>query len=270
MGKVIVVTSGKGGVGKTTTTASLGLVLAEHGFRVVVIDFDVGLRNLDLLLGCDGRIVYDLIDVIEGKAKVRQALVPFKKRDGLYLLASAQAKDKGALELESLGRVIDQLKEGFDYIICDSPAGIEHGALAAMHYADEAIVVVNPELSSVRDADRMIGLLTARSRRAELDLEPVFEWVMVTRYDPDRVDRGEMFRFEDVVNIISVPLLGVIPESQDVLNSANLGQPVAIEERSAAGQAYRDAVRRLRGEEVALRFVTPRSVLGRLFNRDFA
>ena len=214
MATIIVVTSGKGGVGKTTTAAAFGTGLALAGKKTAVIDFDVGLRNLDLIMGCERRVVYDLIDVINGDAKLNQALIKDKRVDALHMLPTSQTRDKDALKLEGIERIMNELKETFDYVVCDSPAGIEHGAQTALYYADEAIVVTNPEVSSVRDSDRMVGILASKSRRAERDEEPVKSQVLITRYDAARVDRGEMLKVEDVVEMLAVPLLGVIPESE--------------------------------------------------------
>lgn len=255
MARIIVVTSGKGGVGKTTTSASLAMGLALRGYRTAVIDFDVGLRNLDLILGCERRVVYDFINVINEEASLRQALIRDKRCENLYILPASQTRDKEALTKEGVGRVLEQLAQDFEYIVCDSPAGIEKGAFLAMYYADDAIVVTNPEVSSVRDADRMIGILSSKSRRAELGEEPIREHLLLTRYMPQRVKRGEMLSVDDVLEILALPLLGVIPESQAVLSASNEGTPVILEEKSDAGQAYRDAVARYLGEEVPHRFI---------------
>ena len=267
MARIIVVTSGKGGVGKTTTSAAFAMGLAERGHRTVVIDFDVGLRNLDLVMGCERRVVFDFVNVIQGEAKLAQALIRDKRNPDLYVLAASQTRDKEALTAEGVGRVLDELSESFDYIVCDSPAGIEKGATLAMYYADDAIVVTNPEVSSVRDSDRMIGILSSKSRRAEEGLEPIREHLLVTRYAPERVERGEMLSLEDVKEILALPLLGVIPESQAVLNASNAGQPVILDRESRAGQAYSDMVDRYLGEELPHRFiqVEKKGLFGRLF-----
>ena len=269
MAKVIVVTSGKGGVGKTTTSASIAAGLSMKGHKTVAIDFDVGLRNLDLSMGCERRVVYDLVNVVRGEANLRQALIRDKRQDNLYVLPASQTRDKDALHLEGVGRVIDELgREGFDYIICDSPAGIEKGAQLAMYYADEAIVVTNPEVSSVRDSDRILGLLDAKTRRAEAGGDPVKTYLLVTRYSPKRAESGEMLSVDDILELLGIELLGVVPESQAVLNSSNQGQPVVFEESSDAGAAYMDAVKRFVGEEQPHRFmeVEKRGFLARLFN----
>ncbi|GAB6068791.1 septum site-determining protein MinD [Methylothermus subterraneus] len=265
MARIIVVTSGKGGVGKTTTSASLAMGLALRGYRTAVIDFDVGLRNLDLILGCERRVVYDFVNVINEEATLRQALIRDKRCENLYILPASQTRDKEALTKEGVGRVLEELAREFEYVVCDSPAGIEKGAFLAMYYADDAIVVTNPEVSSVRDADRMIGILSSKSRRAELGEEPIREHLLLTRYVPERVKKGEMLSVDDVLEILALPLLGVIPESQAVLSASNEGVPVILNEKSDAGQAYRDAVARYLGEEVPHRFINP--VKKSLFSR---
>ncbi len=267
MAKIIVVTSGKGGVGKTTTSAAIGTGLAMRGHRTVLVDFDVGLRNLDLIMGCERRVVYDFINVIQGDATLNQALIKDKRLDNLFVLAASQTRDKDALSEEGVERVIKELSEQFDYVICDSPAGIEKGAHMAMYFADEAIVVTNPEVSSVRDSDRMLGLLSSKSRRAEQGLEPIKEFLLLTRYNPIRVENGEMLGVSDVEEILSIKLLGVIPESQAVLKASNQGVPVIFDAESDAGQAYSDAVDRLLGADVAHRFleVQKKGLLQRLF-----
>jgi septum site-determining protein MinD len=264
---VVTVTSGKGGVGKTTSSASFATGLALRGYKTVVIDFDVGLRNLDLIMGCERRVVYDLINVINGDATIKQALIKDKRVDGLFILPTSQTKDKDALNLEGVGRVIDELKQEFDYIVCDSPAGIEHGALAALYYADAAVVVTNPEVSSVRDSDRILGIMQSKSRRAERGDAPIKEHLLVTRYDAGRVERGEMLTLQDVQEILAVKMIGVIPESETVLTASNLGQPVVLAPESIAGQAYQDAVARFLGEERELRFLKAerKGLLSRLF-----
>lgn len=266
MAKVIVVTSGKGGVGKTTTSASIGMGLAREGFKTAVIDFDVGLRNLDLIMGCERRVVYDFVNVINGEANLKQALIKDKREEKLSVLAASQTRDKDALNEEGVERVINELKEDHDYIICDSPAGIEQGAVMAMRFADEAIVVTNPEVSSVRDSDRILGILQSKTRRAEAG-ESIVEHLLITRYAPERVDGGDMLSVEDVQEILSVPLLGVIPESQAVLQASNTGTPVVMDEESSAGMAYSDAVGRLLGKELPHRFLDAekKGFFGRLF-----
>ncbi len=269
MARVIVITSGKGGVGKTTTAAAFAAGLAREGNKTVVIDFDVGLRNLDLIMGCERRVVFDFIDVINGTARLNQALIRDKRVDGLYVLPTSQTREKDALKMEGVEQVMTELRRDFDYIICDSPAGIEHGAQAALYFADEALVVTNPEVSSVRDSDRMIGILTSKSRRAERGEEPIKQHVVITRYDIERVNRGEMLKVEDVLEMLALPLLGVIPESRSVLKASNTGTPVILDEESAAGQAYRDAVARFMGEQLEYRIVgdQPKGLLDGLFHR---
>lgn len=253
MAKVVVVTSGKGGVGKTTSCASIGTALAMQGHRTVLIDFDVGLRNLDLVMGCERRVVYDLINVTTGEAKLSQALIKDKRLDGLFMLPASQTRDKDALTYEGVGEVIEALKNEFDFIICDSPAGIERGAIMAMYYADEAIVVSNPEVSSVRDSDRIIGLLDSKTRKAE-NGESVRAHLLITRYDPERVEHSDMMSVQDIEEILAIPVIGVIPESPAVLRASNQGVPVVHDSDSDAGQAYSDTVSRFLGEELPMRF----------------
>jgi septum site-determining protein MinD len=271
MSKVIVVTSGKGGVGKTTSTASLGAALAQTGQRVCVVDFDVGLRNLDLVLGAERRVVYDLINVAQGDAKLKQALIRDKRIDTLHLLAASQTRDKDALTDDGVERVINELRAGFDWVICDSPAGIERGALLAMRFADKAVVVTNPEVSSVRDSDRIIGLLDSKTRCAERG-ERMDKQLLLTRYDHSRCSRGEMLSVADVLDILAIPLLGIIPESTDILRASNLGAPVTINSAaSVAGRAYRDAARRLAGESVPIAMPdAKKTLLTRVFGRRAA
>ena len=271
MAKVLVVTSGKGGVGKTTSTAALGAALAQAGENVVVVDFDVGLRNLDLVMGAERRVVFDMVNVIHGDAKLAQALIRDKRIETLSLLPASQTRDKDALTEEGVARIIDQLREKFDWVICDSPAGIEKGALMAMRHADVAVVVTNPEVSSVRDSDRIIGMLDSKTLKAERD-ERVEKHLLLTRFDPGRAARGEMLNTEDVLEILSIPLLAIVPESVDVLNASNVGSPVTLNNpTSPASKAYFDAARRLRGEkfEVVVPMVK-QGLMGRLFGRRVA
>ncbi len=270
MARVIVVTSGKGGVGKTTTSASFSTGLAARGHKVAVIDFDVGLRNLDLIMGCERRVVYDFVNVVQGEATLKQALIKDKKTPNLYVLAASQTRDKDALTQEGVGKVIEDLKaDGFEYIICDSPAGIEKGAQLALYFADEAIIVTNPEVSSVRDSDRILGILQAKSRRAEQGEDPIKEHLVLTRYNPTRVAAGEMLAMNDVVELLSVDLLGVVPESQDVLQASNAGTPVIMQEGTDASEAYKDIVSRFLGEEKPQRFLTVehKSLFKKLFGK---
>jgi len=250
-----VVTSGKGGVGKTTTSAAIGTGLALRGHKTVIVDFDVGLRNLDLIMGCERRVVYDFVNVVNGEANLQQALIKDKRLENLYVLAASQTRDKDALTQEGVEKVLMDLKKDFEYVICDSPAGIEKGAHLAMYFADEAIVVTNPEVSSVRDSDRMLGILSSKSRRSENGEEPIKEHLLITRYHPERVVKGEMLSVADVEEILSIKLKGVIPESQAVLKASNQGIPVILDDQSDAGQAYSDAVDRLLGKEKPMRFI---------------
>jgi septum site-determining protein MinD len=257
LAKVIVMTSGKGGVGKTTSSAAFAAGLALKGQKTVVVDFDVGLRNLDLIMGCERRVVFDFVNVINGDARLSQALIRDKRIDNLAVLPTSQTRDKEALTKDGVERVLGELREQFDYIICDSPAGIERGALMALYFADEAVIVTNPEVSSVRDSDRILGVLQSKSRRAEEGLEPVKEHLLLTRYDPARVNKGEMLKVEDVLEILAIPLLGIIPESETVLKASNLGVPIILDKTSKAGQAYADVVGRYLGETIEHRFVVP-------------
>lgn len=271
MAKVLVVTSGKGGVGKTTSTAALGAALAQGGENVVVVDFDVGLRNLDLVMGAERRVVFDLINVVQGDAKLNQALIRDKRMENLSLLPASQTRDKDALTEAGVEKVIGELREKFDWVICDSPAGIERGALLAMRHADVAVVVTNPEVSSVRDSDRIIGMLDSKTLKAEKG-ERMEKHLLLTRFDPARAARGEMLKTEDILEILSIPLLGIIPESEEVLKASNLGAPVTLNSpQSAPAKAYFDAARRLKGEQVEV--VVPlerKGLMSRLFGRRVA
>ncbi len=255
MAQVIVVTSGKGGVGKTTSSAAFATGLAQRGKKTVVIAFDVGLRNLDLIMGVERRVVFDIINVIQGEARLSQALIRDKRVETLSILPASQTKDKDTLTKEGVAKIIEELSKEFDYILCDSPAGIEKGALLALYFADQAIVVTNPEVSSVRDSDRILGVLQSKSKRAEEKREPVKEHLLVTRFDPNRVEKGEMLKLDDIREILAIPLLGVIPESESVLRASNTGTPVIMDNESNAGQAYADAVSRFLGEDVPHRFL---------------
>ena len=267
MTEIIVVTSGKGGVGKTTSSASIACGLAKAGRKTVVIDFDVGLRNLDLIMGCERRVVYDFVNVVHNEANLKQALIKDKRFDNLYVLAASQTRDKDALTLEGVEKVLNDLAaEGFDYILCDSPAGIEKGAFLAMYFADRAVVVVNPEVSSVRDSDRILGLLASKTKKAE-NGERITEHLLLTRYNPARVEKGEMLSIGDVEEILGLKVVGVVPESPEVLQSSNSGNPVILDEESQAGQAYTDAVARILGEERPMRFtvVEKKSFFSKMF-----
>ncbi|MBM5571014.1 MULTISPECIES: septum site-determining protein MinD [Deefgea] len=255
MAKIVVVTSGKGGVGKTTTSASFASGLALRGFKTAVIDFDVGLRNLDLIMGCERRVVYDFVNVIQGEATLRQALIKDKNCDNLFVLPASQTRDKDALSKEGVEKVLKELEhDGFDYIICDSPAGIETGAFLALYFADEAIVVTNPEVSSVRDSDRIIGILDAKSKRAE-DGGSVKTHLLITRYSPARVESGEMLSLDDVQHLLRISLIGIIPESEAVLQASNAGTPAIHNTGSDVSEAYKDVVARFLGEEKPMRFI---------------
>lgn len=255
MAEIIVVTSGKGGVGKTTSSASIATGIARRGKKVAVIDFDVGLRNLDLIMGCERRVVYDFVNVVHGEATLKQALIKDKRYDTLFVLAASQTRDKDALTKEGVEKVLKDLADdGFDYIVCDSPAGIEKGAFLAMYFADKAVVVVNPEVSSVRDSDRILGLLASKTRRAETGEGEVTAYLLLTRYSPQRVENGEMLSIADVEEVLGLKTIGVVPESGDVLNASNKGEPVIMDAESNAGQAYDDAVARLLGEQRPMRF----------------
>lgn len=269
MAHIIVVTSGKGGVGKTTTSASISMGLARKGFKTAVIDFDVGLRNLDLIMGCERRVVYDFVDVIDGKATINQALIQDKREKNLYILAASQSKDKDVLTNKGVKKVIDDLKaDEFDYIVCDSPAGIEQGALAAMYFADRAIIVSNPEVSSIRDSDRIIGLLDSKTEKAKTKGK-IEKSLLITRYNEKRVETGEMIPKEEIEDLLSIPLVGVITESKDVINASNIGQPVIMNEESNAGKGYADTVDRICGEEKELIIYKPDTEKVGIFKKLF-
>ena len=268
MARIIVVTSGKGGVGKTTSSAAIATGLAQKGKKTVVIDFDIGLRNLDLIMGCERRVVYDFVNVIQGDTTLNQALIKDKRTENLYILPASQTRDKDALTREGVEKILNDLGEmDFDFVVCDSPAGIETGALMALYFADEAIITTNPEVSSVRDSDRILGILSSKSRRAEKGESPIKEHLLLTRYNPGRVSRGDMLSMEDVLEILRIPLVGVIPEDQSVLRASNQGEPVILDAESDAGKAYDDTVCRLLGEERPFRFIEEekKGFLKRLF-----
>lgn len=270
MATIIVVTSGKGGVGKTTSSAAISSGLAMLGHKTVVIDFDIGLRNLDIIMGCERRVVYDFVNVINGDATLNQALIKDKRAPNLYILPASQTRDKDSLTQEGVEKVLNDLSKEFEYIICDSPAGIEAGALMAMYFADHAIVVTNPEVSSVRDSDRILGILASKSKRAIEGKEPIKEHLLITRYDPQRVERGEMLSVEDVKEILAVKLIGVIPESKAVLKASNTGTPVVLDEESDACVAYKDAIDRFLGKDKPMRFVSSerKGLLRRIFGKN--
>lgn len=267
MAKIVVVTSGKGGVGKTTTSASFATGLALKGYKTVVIDFDIGLRNLDLIMGCERRVVYDFVSVITGDATLHQALIKDKNCDNLYILAASQTKDKDALTEEGVGRVISELAVDFDYIVCDSPAGIERGAFLALYFADEAIVVTNPEVSSVRDSDRILGLLASKAKRAVDGVDKIKTHLLITRYNPARVESGEMLSLTDIEDILRIPVIGVIPESKDVLQASNTGTPAINLRGTTVSESYNDVVARFLGEKRDLRFtaIEKKGLLHRIF-----
>ena len=269
MAKIIVFTSGKGGVGKTTSSSSFAMGLAKKGHKTAIIDFDIGLRNLDLIMGCERRVVYDFVNVINGEASLKQAMIKDKRCENLSILPASQTRDKNALSQEGVEKVLAELSEEYDYIICDSPAGIEHGAFMAMYFADEAIIVTNPEVSSVRDSDRILGILSSKSKRAEENREPIKEHLLLTRYCPERVERGDMLSIDDVVEILAIPLLGVIPESKAVLRASNSGNPVIMDDESSAGKAYNDVIERFLGENVPHRFTKSekKGFLKRMFRK---
>lgn len=271
MCEVIVVTSGKGGVGKTTTSASVATGLAMRGKKTAVIDFDIGLRNLDLIMGVERRVVYDIINVINGEANLNQALIKDKTTPNLYILAASQTRDKDALTREGVGKIIDELKETFDFIVCDSPAGIEAGAIMAMYYADTALIVTNPEVSSVRDSDRILGMLGSKTAASKEGEKTIKEHLIITRYSQKRVEKGEMLSIQDIQELLGIDLIGIIPESQAVLNASNSGLPVILEKDSDAGVAYTNLVARFLGDKAAP--IIPEKKKGffkRLFNKEEA
>ncbi|QXM05760.1 septum site-determining protein MinD [Crassaminicella indica] len=242
MGEVIVITSGKGGVGKTTTTANIGTGLALEGKKVVVVDADIGLRNLDVVMGLENRIVYDIVDVVEGVCRLRQALIKDKRYDGLFLLPAAQTKDKNAVNPKQMQKLCNELKELFDYVLVDCPAGIEQGFKNAIAGADKAIVITTPEISAVRDADRIIGLLEAAELRNPL--------LVINRVRIDMVKKGDMMNIDDMIDILAIDLLGVVPDDEYIVISTNKGEPAVVGNVSMAGKAYRNITKRILGEEV--------------------
>lgn len=270
MTRIIVVTSGKGGVGKTTSSAAIATGLAQKGKKTIVIDFDIGLRNLDLIMGCERRVVYDFINVIQGDAVLNQALIKDKKTSNLFILPASQTRDKDALTHQGVEKVLTELiKMNFDFIICDSPAGIETGAILSIYFADEAIVTTNPEVSSVRDSDRILGIISSKSKRAKNNQKSIKEYLLLTRYNPVRVKKGEMLSMKDVLDILQIPIIGVIPEDSSVLRASNQGESIILDKNSNAGHAYLDTVNRLLGEEHSFRFLEApkKSFLQRLFGR---
>ncbi len=270
MAEIIVVTSGKGGVGKTTSSAAIATGLALRGHNTVVIDFDIGLRNLDIIMGCERRVVYDFINVINGDATLNQALIRDKRVKNLAILPASQTRDKDALTQDGVEKILEELAKDYEYIICDSPAGIEAGALMAMYFADRALIITNPEVSSVRDSDRILGILSSKTKRAKEKGEPIKEHLIITRYDPQRVEIGEMLSVEDVQDILAIDLIGVIPESKAVLRASNTGTPVVLDEQSDASHAYQDAIARFLGEERPMRFVScqKKGIFRRIFGKN--
>ncbi|WP_343191975.1 septum site-determining protein MinD [Buchnera aphidicola (Formosaphis micheliae)] len=270
MTRIITITSGKGGVGKTTSSAALATGLAQNGKKTIVIDFDIGLRNLDLIMGCERRVVYDFINVINGDVSLNQALIKDKKTDNLFILPASQTRDKDALTKDGVEKVFNTLSDmNFDIIVCDSPAGIEKGAMLPIYFADEAIVVVNPEISSVRDSDRIIGMISSKSRRSENNEKPVKEYLLLTRYDPIKVHLGDMLSVNDVLEILQITLIGVIPEDTAILRASNQGESIILNKTSKAGQSYHDTIIRLMGKKCPFRFIQEekKSFFRRLFRR---
>lgn len=258
--KVLTITSGKGGVGKTTATANLGIAMADLGKKVVCIDSDIGLRNLDVVMGLENRIVYDLVDVVEGRCKLKQAMIRDKRMKDLYLIPAAQTRDKTAVSPQQMRKLCDELRPDFDWIFIDSPAGIEHGFKNAIAPADQVIVITNPDVSAVRDADRIIGLLDAQQKGPAR--------LVINRMNPSMVKRGEMLDADDILELLAVKLIGIIPEDEGVIISTNRGQPVVLELKSKAGQAFRNIARRLNGEQVPfLSLDEKEDIFKRLFGR---
>lgn len=252
MGIVIAVISGKGGVGKTTATANVGLGIALNGKKCIVVDFDIGQRNLDMILGLENRVVYDLVQVMDGEAKIKQALIRSKVSENLHFLAASQTKDKSVLTSEKVKALIDELKEEYEYVLLDAPAGIESGFEHTIEFADKAIVVVNPEVSSIRDADRAIGILDAKSQKVK-DGEEVDKFLVVNRINAEMVQRGEMLRSDDILDILNIKLLGKVPEDKGVIDASNQGKPVVLDNKSMAGQAYARIAGRICGQDIAMK-----------------
>jgi septum site-determining protein MinD len=249
LGTIITVTSGKGGVGKSTTTANLATSLANHGQKVIAIDFDIGLRNLDMILGLENRIVYDVVDVMEENCNLAQAIIKDKKTNGLHFLPASQTKDKNILNKEKVEKLLNDLKGQFDYIFIDSPAGIESGFEHSIFLADVALIVTTPEISAVRDADRVIGIIDAKSQKA-INGEEVTKHIIINRLKPDLVESGGMLSTDDVLQILSLPLIGVVPDNEDIVTSTNMGHPIALKDDSISGEAFRRISKRLLGEEI--------------------
>ena len=249
MATVITITSGKGGVGKSTTTANVATALALLGKKVVAVDFDIGLRNLDMILGLENRIVYDVVDVMEGRCNLAQAIIKDKRTPNLHFLPASQTKDKSVLDKEKVEKLITSLKKDFDYILIDSPAGIESGFEHSIFLADRALIVTTPEVSAIRDADRVIGIIDAKSKKAQ-NGEEVDKRIIINRIKPELVEKGEMLPIEDVLDLLSLPLIGVIPDDEEIVKSTNLGKPIVLDEKSFVGEAFRRVAKRIEGEEV--------------------
>jgi len=252
LGIVIAVISGKGGVGKTTATANVGLGIALNGKKCIVVDFDIGQRNLDMILGLENRVVYDLVQVMDGEAKIKQALIRSKVSENLHFLAASQTKDKSVLTSEKVKALIDELKEEYEYVLLDAPAGIESGFEHTIEFADKAIVVVNPEVSSIRDADRAIGILDAKSQKVK-DGEEVDKFLVVNRINAEMVQSGEMLRSDDILDILNIKLLGKVPEDKGVIDASNQGKPVVLDNKSMAGQAYARIAGRICGQDIEMK-----------------
>jgi len=251
MGKIITITSGKGGVGKSTTTANIATALAKYGKKVVAVDFDIGLRNLDMILGLENRIVYDVVDVMEGNCNLAQAIIKDKKTNNLHFIPASQTKDKNVLDKDKVKKLLEDLKKEFDYVLVDSPAGIESGFEHSIFLADRAIIVTTPEISAVRDADRVIGIIDAKSQKA-INGEEVEKHIIINRLKPDLVEKGDMLSVEDMLHILSLPLIGVVPDTEEIISSTNLGEPIVHNEKSLAGEAFRRIAKRIEGEEIPL------------------
>jgi len=248
--KVITITSGKGGVGKSTTTANVATALALLGKKVIAVDFDIGLRNLDMILGLENRIVYDVVDVMEERCNLAQAIIKDKRTPNLHFLPASQTKDKTVLDKEKVAKLINELRKDFDYILIDSPAGIESGFEHSIFLADRALIVTTPEVSAIRDADRVIGIIDAKSKKAQ-NGEEVEKHIIINRIKPELVEKGEMLPIEDVLDILSLPLIGVIPDDEEIIKSTNLGKPIVLDEKSLVGEAFRRIAKRIEGEDVA-------------------
>jgi septum site-determining protein MinD len=251
LAKIVTITSGKGGVGKSTTTANVATALAKLNKKVIAIDFDIGLRNLDMILGLENRIVYDVIDVMEGNCNLAQAIIKDKRTPNLHFIPASQTKDKNVLDKEKVKKLLEDLKKEFDYILIDSPAGIESGFEHSIFLADRAIIVTTPEISAVRDADRVIGIIDSKTQKA-IEGKEVEKHILINRIKPELVEKGDMLSIEDVLHILSLPLIGVVPDTEDIVSSTNLGEPIVHNQKSIAGEAFRRIAKRIEGEEVPL------------------